>query len=292
MPGHTPEVCLGQLIPHPVVHALKVHDPVVVEVLAREHFVFHARRVHVGAGVLAIVPPAEAEVEPADEGEGVVNDDEFLVMRPVESHVARILKHIMIRMAHHSDVAVPRTTLRTQGLQSMLRMCGIAADGLLHLFVHDDVDLDSGLRLPLQHLIQPPLLIEVWRSSQEQFRAQPPVLDVNCFLRLLKRDRHGVEVVAPINIPFDLVAFALGSKGFEAVRFSNACTFLVSLLFVFFIVTVVGVDDVGEFADFVLEMEGRDFGIVEVGVCKTERWRDQRVRVKRLVRTLREDGGT
>jgi len=43
-------------------------------------------------------------------------------------------------------------------------------------------------------------------------------------------------------------------------------TLFIGSLFVFFIVTVIGVDDVLELADFVLEVDGFDFGVVEVGI--------------------------
>ena len=47
-----------------------------------------------------------------------------------------------------------------------------------------------------------------------------------------------------------------------AVGFGDFGTFLVRSLFVFFVVAVIGVDDVEEFADFVFEVDGLGFGVV------------------------------
>jgi hypothetical protein len=57
--------------------ALSTH---VVEVLARPDFVDDALRMQIGHCVLAKVPPAKAEIDPADEGSMVINHHEFLVV--------------------------------------------------------------------------------------------------------------------------------------------------------------------------------------------------------------------
>ena len=46
----------------------------------------------------------------------------------------------------------------------------------------------------------------------------------------------------------------------------NACPLIVGLLLVLLVVTVIGVDDIFEFADFVLEMIEAFFCFVEVGI--------------------------
>jgi hypothetical protein len=38
---------------------------------------------HVGQGMLMVVPPAKAEIQAADEGHLVVNDDELFMVSPV-----------------------------------------------------------------------------------------------------------------------------------------------------------------------------------------------------------------
>lgn len=55
------------------------------------------------------------------------------------------------------------------------------------------------------------------------------------------------------------------------MAFGDLGTFAVSLLFVFLVVTVVGVDEVVEFADFGCEVGGAGFEVVEVGACTRER---------------------
>jgi hypothetical protein len=42
--------------------------------------------------------------------------------------------------------------------------------------------------------------------------------------------------------------------------------FTVSFLLVFLVMAVIAVDNVGEFADLVLEMDGLDFGAVKLGI--------------------------
>jgi hypothetical protein len=80
--------------------------PVVVEVLPREDFIYDSRRVDVCEEVLAHIPSPIAEIQATDEGQVVVNDNEFLMMGPIEGHVAEIFKDIVIRVAQDMDVAM------------------------------------------------------------------------------------------------------------------------------------------------------------------------------------------
>ena len=75
-----------------------------------------------------------------------------------------------------------------------------------------------------------------------------------------------MEVVAPVDVPFDVVAVALRGEGFETVGFADAQAFLVGRLLVFLVVAVVGVEDVAKLADLVLEVIETYFGIVEFGI--------------------------
>lgn len=52
------------------------------------------------------------------------------------------------------------------------------------------------------------------------------------------------------------------------MRVGNLRALAVCLLFVRFVVTVIGVDDVEEFADLVFQMRGLSLCIVEMGICK------------------------
>ena len=82
-------------------------------------------------------------------------------------------------MPQNLDIAIPGRAFWTQRPQRMLGVSTVAGDSLLDLFVDNDEDLDTGLCPPLQNLVQPPLLVEVWRASQEQLRRKPPVHDIN-----------------------------------------------------------------------------------------------------------------
>ncbi len=98
VPGQAAVVGLAQLVLLPVLHVLEVHNAVVVEVLAGPDLVGHAFGVHVRQRVLVVVPAAEAEVKPSDEGHLVVDDHELLVVGPVEGHVGRVLEDVVIRV--------------------------------------------------------------------------------------------------------------------------------------------------------------------------------------------------
>lgn len=128
VPWHPPILGLGELVRLPVVDGVEVHDPVVVEILAWKNFILSTRRVHVGKGVLVVVPTAEAEVETSDECHGVIYNNKLLVVslfweslvsrkfttrmsswqstNPIKCHVARMLENIVVRMSHDSDITM------------------------------------------------------------------------------------------------------------------------------------------------------------------------------------------
>lgn len=120
---------------------------------------------HVRERMLAVVPSAKAEIQASNEGQGIVDDNELLMMCPVKGHISCILKDIVIRVPHHRDVSVPRGAFGAERVQRMLRMGTVAAEGLRDLLVHNDVNLDSGFGPPLEHLIQPPFLVIVGRPA-------------------------------------------------------------------------------------------------------------------------------
>ena len=75
-----------------------------------------------------------------------------------------------------------------------------------------------------------------------------------------------MKVVTSVDVPLDVVAFSFGGKGLEAMRLSDLGTFIVCGLLMFFIVTVIGIDDVTKLADFALEVKGGDLCVVQFGV--------------------------
>ena len=114
-----------------------------------------------------VVPATKAEVQAADEGHLVVDDNELLVMRPVEGHVGSVLKNVMVRMAHDPYVTMPGRSLRAKSLERMLRVLRVAGQRSLDFAIDHDEDLDAGLGPPLQDLIQPPFLVVVWGPPEE-----------------------------------------------------------------------------------------------------------------------------
>ena len=73
MPRHPRIVHDRERIAHVVVHILEVHDPCIVEVLAREERLAEVGRMHVGERVRVRVPAPEAQIQAADGGVLVID---------------------------------------------------------------------------------------------------------------------------------------------------------------------------------------------------------------------------
>ena len=86
-------------------------------------------------------------------------------MSPVEGHIASILEDVVVGMPHDGDVAMTGGSFGTEGVESMLGVGTVAADGRSNLFVHNNVDFDTGLCPSLQDLVQSPFLVVVRWSS-------------------------------------------------------------------------------------------------------------------------------
>lgn len=291
MPGHAAVVGFAQLVGLPVIDGLEIHDAVVVEVLTGEHFVLHPRWMGVGQRMLAIIPSAETQVKAADEGHLVVDDDEFLMMGPVEGHVASILKDIVVGVTHDGDVTMARASLGAEGVEGVFGVGAVAAEGLSDLLVDDDIDLDASLCPPLQDLIEPPFLVVVGWSTKEQLRTQPPVFDVDGLFCFLQRDGDGVEVVLAIDVPLDLVPISFRSEGTKAMALCDTGPLLVGESLVLFIMAMVGVDDVAKLADLVLQVDCADLCVVEVCSCCEEIKESARVPHPIVMRGLGRLGG-
>jgi hypothetical protein len=218
VPRHAAVLGLVELVRLPVLDILEVHDAVVVKVLAGPDLGGDAFGVGVGERVLAHVPAAEAEVEAADEGDLVVDDEELLVVRPEEGRVGAVQERVVVRVAHDDDVAVAAGAVRTQALERLLGVRAVARQRVRDLLVDCDVDLDAELGLALEDAVEPPLLAVGRRPAQEQLRRQPPVGDVDALGGTLERDADGPEVVAAVDVPFDVVAVGLGRERAVAVR--------------------------------------------------------------------------
>ena len=117
--------------------------------------------------MLPIIPTPKTQIQTSNESQIVINDNELLMMCPVECHIPRILKHVMVRMPHYFDVAISRLPFFAQPSERMLRVRRIAADGLIDLLVDHDVDFDSSFGSSFENLVEPPFLIVEWRTTQE-----------------------------------------------------------------------------------------------------------------------------
>ncbi len=240
--------------------------PVVVEVLAGEKFVDDARRMDVSKEMLAQIPSSKTQVQPTDKSKVVIDDDEFLVVCPVEGHVSHILEDVVIRMAQHVDIAMAGRAFWAESSQSMFCMSRVTGQRLLNFFIHDHINLDTPLGSSFDDLVETPFLTEKGWASQEELGREPPVLDIDGLFGVFQADRDGPEVVTTIDIPFDLVVISLRKIGFEAMTVANSSSLLISGFFMFLVMSMIGIDNVLELAYLVLEMDGFDFGIVKFGV--------------------------
>lgn len=80
VPGHASKISFVEFVVLPVVHALKVHNPVVVEVLAGENLMLDTGRVDVGEWMLVVVPSTETEINATDKCNRVVDYGKFFVV--------------------------------------------------------------------------------------------------------------------------------------------------------------------------------------------------------------------
>ncbi len=150
VPGHSTVFGFAQFILLPVIDVFEVHDAIVVEVLARPHFVNNPLRMNIREGMLMVVPTTKAQVQAADEGHRIVDDDEFLMMSPVERHICSIFKDIVIGVAHDLDIAVARRALGTEALKGMFCVLRVTGEGGLNFAVDDDVDFYACLGAAFQ----------------------------------------------------------------------------------------------------------------------------------------------
>lgn len=85
-------------------------------------------------------------------------------------------------------------------------------------------------------------MIVVWWAAEKELRTQPPIRKIDGLLCILEDFGNGPKVVACVDEPFYVVAFALWCEGAEAVRFRDFCALVIRFLLVFLVVSVVFVD--------------------------------------------------
>ena len=271
VPRHSAIFGLAQLVALPLLHTLEIHDTVVVEFLTREDIVLEVRRMSIGQRMLVGIPSPEAQIDTANKSQRVIDDDEFLMVSPVQSDVCGILENVVIRVAQDLDVSMARGPFRAEAFQRMLGMGRIAGKCLVDLLVHDNVDLDTSFSATLEHLIQSPFLVEKRRPPQEQLWRDPPVCEVDHLLGLVQGGRDSPEVVQRIDIPLEVVVLADGSERLESVGLGDSGSLVVRLLLVLFIVAMVGVEDIEEFSEFVLHVVGFFARILQMGICTSKK---------------------
>ena len=188
------------------------------------------------------------------------------MVSPVEGHVSSILEDVVIRVAHDTNVAIAWLALLDEAVESRFSVGRVASNGCGNLLVDNDVDLDASLGGTLDDFVETPFLIEVGRTSQEKFRADPPVGEIDGLLGSLECNRDGVEVVTSVNVPLDIVAVTPRGERLETMLLGDGSALGIGPLLVLLVVTVVAVDQVLELAHAVLEVDGADFDIVQVGV--------------------------
>ena len=271
MPRHSAIFCLAQFVTLPLLHTLEIHDTIVVEFLAREDIVLEVRRMSISQWMLVSIPSPEAQIDTTNESQCIIDDDEFLMVSPVQGDVCGIFEDVVIRVAQDLDVPMARGPFRAEAFQGMLGMGRIAGKSLVDLLVHNNVNLHTSFGPTLEHLVQSPFLIEKRRPPQEQFRRDPPVCQVDHLLGLVQGSRDSPEVVQSIDIPLEVVVLADRSERLEPVGLCDTGSLVVRLLFMLFIVTMVGVDNIEEFSELVLHVVGFFVRILQMGLCTFKR---------------------
>lgn len=156
MPRHASVLGLAKFIIQPVVDIFEIHDPAVIKVLPGPDVFVQATWVRIRQWMLTNVIPTETEVKTADEGNFVVDDDEFFVVclvqflaweagclapgltHPVQSYLRQILKRIMVRMPDHMNIPMTWCALGAEAQQSMFGMRGVARQRLGNLHRSDE----------------------------------------------------------------------------------------------------------------------------------------------------------
>lgn len=123
---------------------------------------------YISKNMLPDIPSSITQIQSTNECKVIIDNDEFLMMGPVESHVTKILKDVVIWMTHDMNVAMSRGALWTKRPQCVLGMGGIASQCLLDFLVDDHVNLDTTFGGALEDLVKTPFLVEKRRPAQEQ----------------------------------------------------------------------------------------------------------------------------
>jgi hypothetical protein len=113
MPWHPPVCCLVEVVTLPLGDILKIHDAIIVKVLAGPYLLCDVGRVGIRQWVLMHIPSPETQIETTDEGKLVVDHEELFMMCPKKRWVRAVNKRVMVGMAHHRDVAVSLVAART-----------------------------------------------------------------------------------------------------------------------------------------------------------------------------------
>ena len=144
-------------------------------------------------------------------------------------------------MTQNPNVTVARGAFGAKCLEGVLRVQRITGQSCFNLLINNDIDFDACLGFPLQQMVQTVLLLVIRRAAQEELWRQPPVTDVDGLFSLFEGNGDGPEVVAAVDVPLDVVSFALGEVRFEPMGFAYFAALLVASLLVLFVVAVIGV---------------------------------------------------
>lgn len=172
-----------------------------------------------------------------------------------------------------------------------VRTARIAGEGeWTHLFVDNYIYLDTGFRASLEHTVEPPFLVEVWRAAEKlhdvsqgprrrvwrretcEFGGEPPISNVDDLSGIIQRYRdclfyvqrvlgvfvHGnrtyPKIVPSVHIPLCAVSAPHVGETRITMRVPDEVAPLVDALLVWLVVAVVRIEDVLVLADLVLQV--------------------------------------
>lgn len=87
-------------------------------------------------------------------------------------------------------------------------------------------------------------MVEEGGAAEKELGGKPPVGDIDEFFGIFDCFGNSPEVITAVDVPFDLVVLTDREVGVETVLVTYGRAFVIRLSLVFFVMTMVGVEQV------------------------------------------------